>query len=131
MAYWDGPTGSYLYVGGEGVLAFRLSGGKLSFSPSSQTPDEKDATGHGVPVTANPVISSDGSRPGTGIVWIIDPSGSLRAYDATNLKHELYSSQQNAARDNLGDAVKFSVPTVAHGEVFVGTVNSLVIYGAV
>lgn len=133
LAYWEGPKGSYLYaagMAGKGIQAFGVSNGKLSFSPASQTPDEKDTSGQHVAVTGNPVISSDGTRAGTGIVWIIDSPGSLRAYDATNLKHELYSSQQNAARDNLGEAIKFSVPTVARGEVFVGTVNSLVIYGA-
>jgi hypothetical protein len=84
----------------------------------------------------NPTVSSDGIKAGTGIVWIIQrtatPSGilaTLHAYDASNLARELYNSDQNAPRDALGLYVKFSVPTEIHGRVYVGTDNSLVIYG--
>jgi hypothetical protein len=36
---------------------------------------------------------------------------------------------QNITRDRLDSYVKFSVPTIADGKVFVGTQTSLNIYG--
>ena len=53
----------------------------------------------------------------------------LYAYDATNVANELYDSNQAGARDQLDAGVKFTVPTIADGEVFVGTANTLSIFG--
>ena len=57
-------------------------------------------------------------------------SNALRAYDASSLSTELWDSTQAAGNaDSLGAGVKFAEPTIANGDVFVGTQNSLVIYG--
>ena len=124
-AYWNGPGGQNYYVAGvTGHLkAFSLTNGMLSTSANSQSPES-----FGFPST-DPVVSSNGTTGGTAIVWAIDPNGVLRAYDASNLSNEIYNSAQNAGRDSLDSYAKFTVPTVANGEVFVGTKATLTIFG--
>jgi hypothetical protein len=83
---------------------------------------------------ATPSISANGTN--NGIVWAIQmPStlgnaGTLIACNATNFTTELYNSGQAAGnRDQLGAGVKFAVPTVADGKVFVGSSNSVSVFG--
>jgi uncharacterized protein (TIGR03437 family) len=66
-----------------------------------------------------PSISANGATD--GILWTID-TGGLHAYDAANLANQLYST-------SLGSYVKFSTPTIANGKVYVGTADSLVVFG--
>jgi hypothetical protein len=119
-AYWNGSTGEYVYFGGinDHVKAFKLTNGLLSTSPTSQSPESLGYTG------GNVAVSSNGTTANTGIVWVIDPSATLRAYDATNLGHELFNSK-------LPSFIKFTTPIIANGEVFVGTAGSLEIYGPI
>jgi hypothetical protein len=120
-AFWNGPTGQAVYitqVNGP-TRAFSWSNGKLSTAPTSVT----SANG------GDPVVSSNGTTPGTGIVWNVDYGGTLHAYDPTNLSHELYNSNQNASRDGLDGYVKFSSSVVTNGQVFVGTPAHLAIFG--
>ena len=74
-----------------------------------------------------PTISSNGTS--NGVLWTLDATPALRAYDPSNISTELYDSTQNSTRDSLGSYVKFSAPTVANGKVYAGTQNSLVAYG--
>jgi hypothetical protein len=120
-AYFNGKL-YYAAVGGP-AEAFSLTNATLATSPSSVSSDTFGYPG------ATPVISANGTA--NGIVWMIDNgTGQLRAYDASDLSRELYTSgQAPGGSDQLGSTVKFTVPTVAGGHVFVGTQNSLVIYG--
>jgi hypothetical protein len=53
----------------------------------------------------------------------------LRAYDAANVARELYDSEQRAERDRAGTALRFTIPTVAGGRVYVGAKDELDVYG--
>ena len=120
-AFWNGPSGQDVYiptVNGP-VREFTWSGGKLSTSATSAT----SANG------GDPVVSSNGITPGTGIVWNLDFGATLHAYDPTNLAHELYNSNQNASRDGISGYVKFSSVVVTNGQVLVGLASSLAIFG--
>jgi hypothetical protein len=66
--------------------------------------------------------SSNGIVNNSAIAWMIDPAGVLRAYPGDNLGRELFSS-------TLPSYVKFTTPAVANSEVFIGTQNTLEIYG--
>lgn len=90
------------------------------------------------------VVSSNGTAPGTGVVWGLYPTqgdanskivpGALVAYDATTLINgtemkQLFHSDTNGA-NNMGDFAKYSTPVVANGKVYVGTFsNKVVQYG--
>jgi uncharacterized protein (TIGR03437 family) len=77
---------------------------------------------------ASPSISSNGTA--SGVVWLYGYSGgpTLRAYDAATLA-ELYNSQ-NQPWDLPDSYAEFAVPTVANGKVYVGTLDSVTMYGA-
>ena len=82
-----------------------------------------------------PSISANGAT--NGIVWAMQESNYknntgqavLYAYDATNLVNLLYSSSQNAVRDSAGLSVKFAVPTIANGKVYVPGRNAVTVFG--
>jgi hypothetical protein len=122
--YFDG----YVYVSpiNNTVQAFQLSSGLLSTAPTSRSSETYAYPGGALAISAN------GNTD--GILWAIqgrapnDP-GVLRAYDAANLGIELYNSDQAGPRDALDFAAKFSIPLVANGHVFVGSVSQLTVYG--
>ena len=89
------------------------------------------------------VVSSNGTTPGTGVVWGVYPTqgnansavvhGALVAYDATTVvkgrMKQLFHSDANPA-SNMGNFAKYSTPVVANGKVYVGTFsNKVVQYG--
>jgi len=105
------------------VKAFPIAEARIGISPSSQSACVLKYPG------AVPAVSANDSL--NGIIWLIEYGipGQLRAFDASNLANELYTSQRNPARDSLGATIKFSVPTIANGRVYVGTANSLTVFG--
>jgi len=127
-AFWN----DIAYFGGQydhlKAFSFNPQTELLSTSPTSQSPEQFSYPG------STPAVSSSGTS--NGIVWIIESdnynnggNAVLRAYNADNLSSELYNSQQNPGRDQAGLPVKFSVPTVADGHVFVGAQSQVDMYG--
>jgi hypothetical protein len=127
--FWNNAV--YVAPGNGNLMSFPLTAGILTSSPASQS---REILG---PQGATPVISSNGTN--NAILWLIDSSGAhatpntpaiLRAFDPNNLSNEIYNSTMAAAsRDTAGLAVKFTVPTVANGKVYVGTQTELDVYG--
>jgi len=125
-AYWNSTV--YFWGVRDYLKAFSITNGMLS-----TTPVATGSVAINYPTTT-PSVSANGNA--NGIVWGIDASAYsssgpavLRAFDATSLGNELYDSSQNSSRDNPGGAVKFSVPTIANGKVYVGTASMLSVYG--
>ena len=123
-AYFDGT----LYVGGvsDTLKAYRFTNARLGATPTSVTSINFSFPG------TTPSISANGTT--NAIVWAAykyaTVPGVLLAYDATNLGHLLYSSEQAAnGRDNFGLGNKFVVPTVANGKVYVGAKASVGVFG--
>ena len=115
---------TFYYLGAGDVLkAFTITNATIATTPASQS-----AAAFGFP-GATPSISANGTS--NGIVWVIENSGAaiLHAYNATNVALEPYNSNAAGLRDVPGNAVKFTVPTVANGKVYVGTRNALAVYG--
>lgn len=97
----------------DALKAFSIKG-LLSDDPTSQTLRTFASPG------TVPSVSALGCR--NGIVWVIDSTAQLHAFDASNLANELYNG-------STGSYVKFSTPTIANGKVYVGTAHSLVVFG--
>jgi hypothetical protein len=128
-AFWNGNL--YFSAWNDNVKAFHLSNGMLT--KTSQSAIQLAFPG------STPSVSANGAS--NGIVWIIEadvlndtvlttvPPAVLRAYDATNLGVELYDSNQAGSRDTAGGAVKFAVPTIVNGKVYVGNRNQVTVYG--
>ncbi len=120
-AYFNGRF--YTTAGYGGVTAsWPLANAAITTGSGQSSPDTIAFPG------CSPYVSANGTT--NGVVWVVDKgTGQLRAYDATNLASELWTSNLNATRDALGSAVKFSVPTPVNGHVYVGTADHLVVYG--
>src|ERR1700733_8105799 len=121
-AYFNGTV--YYGDAGETLKAFAISGAKLIATPQSQSPSQ-----FAYPGTA-PSVSANGTS--NAIVWAHENANPavLHAYDAANLAHEIYNSNQAAAnRDHFGAGNKFITPTVADGKVFVGTTAGVAVFG--
>src|SRR5260370_3671753 len=122
-AYFNGNL-YYASVNGR-LRAFPFSKARLGAS-SSQSSHSFGFPG------ATPSISSNGTS--NGIVWVTDSNLSnpavLRAYDANNMSTDLYNSTQHpSGRDSFGNGNKYITRTIANGKVYVGTQNSVGVFG--
>ncbi|HKV76945.1 MAG TPA: hypothetical protein VJP02_02320, partial [Candidatus Sulfotelmatobacter sp.] len=129
-ALWQNNV--YVLAVDDYLKAFQINSGMLTTTPTSESPASGGT--YSFP-GATPTVSASGST--NGIVWVLSASASfsngpaiLHAYDATNLSNQLYDSTQAANnRDQAGPAVRFAVPTVANGKVYIGGETQLTVYG--
>src|SRR5216683_2105529 len=123
-AFWNGQ---FYLAGDSGPLqnySFNAATGMFGLASVPHSPNTFGFPG------STPSVSASGNT--NGIVWALDngnyctkQSSScgptvLHAYDATNVATELWNSTKGTG-NAAGNAVKFTVPTVANGKVYVGT----------
>lgn len=137
-AYWEGPGGNYLFFTSarNPIRRYRLGPNPNGTGGSWLIPDGETADRFGRSGVAEseklgptPVVSSSGQMPGTGIVWVLRRDDhTLRAY-STDTMALLWHSGQASADTLSPSVVKFTVPIVANGKVYVGTRTSVICYG--
>jgi hypothetical protein len=125
-AYWNGNV--YIWAQKDVLKMFPITNGVLATRASAQSSASSSYPG------ASPVVSSNGTQ--NGIVWalVTDLIGSngpsiLYAFNAQNVAQQLYASNQNPSRDDAGPAIKFTVPVVTNGKVYVGAGYQVNVYG--
>jgi outer membrane protein assembly factor BamB len=115
--YWNNTV--YFTGASSPVSAYSISSGALVVPPSVQS-IQVGGGGHAI-------ITANGSS--NGILWFINGGGPLWAMDAITLQ-TLYTTNDAAnGRDTMPPLAHFATPIAADGKVFVGTQNSLVVYG--
>src|SRR5689334_13309786 len=99
-AYFNNTV--YYGAVGDGIKSFAIANAFLGALPSSQIRNSFPYPG------ATPSISANGTA--NPILWAVENGATavLHAYDATNLRNELYnSSQAGSNRDQFGTGNKF------------------------
>jgi hypothetical protein len=130
---WSSPAyfNTFIYFGGSGDVgnSAPLWQFQFDFTTNPNKPTLRSSAIHATTTRfgfpgATPTVSSNGNA--NGIVWAYERNSGqaiLHAYDATNVATELFTS------GNIGGGVKFAVPTVCNGKVYVGTSNSVAVFG--
>src|SRR6266403_47691 len=125
-AYWNGHV--FYFLMNDYLRDYALQNGRLSAQPVAKSNTNINDPG-------TPAISANG--PKNGIVWIVstkvwngpDQPAVLFAYDAADVSRELYNSAQNPTRDGAGYALRFTIPTIANGRVYVPTKRRIDVFG--
>lgn len=124
-AYWNQNV--YVLSDGDVLRDYQVTNGKLVYKASSTFSLRDHA--------ATPAVSANGDKD--GIVWVVSSKGwnspdrtaALHAVDASNIAHELYNSEQNSSRDRAGLALRFNIPTIVNGHVYIGAKHEVDVYG--
>ena len=130
LVYWQSAkTGDLLYVWGQRDKArvYKMDGDKLGETPLLM----RDVPNQGHP-GAMLSLSANGKKDGilwaaihaTGDSWHESRPGILHAYDADDIRHELWNSLQVPSRDDCGEYSKMAPPTIANGRVYLASFGS-------
>jgi hypothetical protein len=125
-AYWNGHI--FFTDRSDATRDFRIEDGLLVANGMTARMSSPGAT---------PIVSANGTKD--AILWVVstkewneahmDRPAVLHAYDARDIAHELYNSDQKSERDRADMTVRFAVPTIADGHVFIGARGRLDVYG--
>jgi hypothetical protein len=127
LVFWHSATaGDLLYVWGQRDKAkvYKLEGNKLGETPLMT----RDIPNQGHP-GAMLSLSANGNKDGilwaaihaTGDSWHESRPGVLHAYDADDIRRELWNSLELPARDDCGEYSKMAPPTIANGRVYLAS----------
>jgi outer membrane protein assembly factor BamB len=122
-AYFEAPTRRLVY--------YQTSGGVLqAFALEDGATPSLTLVASGTTISSSgslPIVSSDGSKPGTGIVWNVRrrQPPELEAYDAERLGAPLFSAKLPPW--NAG--APYLTAMVANGRVYVGTSKTVSVFG--
>jgi hypothetical protein len=126
LSYWNGNL--YVQEVGDYLKQYTFDGGTAP--PPTTSEDE-----YGGFPSSPPAISANGTS--NGVLWLVrtdafnnNAPAVLHAFQAAGVSNELYNSTQAPNnQDQAGAAVKFVVPTVANGKVYVGTASEVDVFG--
>jgi hypothetical protein len=120
-AYWNG----YVYYSGRQrpLLQIPITSGLLASSPEHHGDTEFNFP------FPTPQISANGRA--NAIAWVQDfgTTGVVYAYDASDVSRELWNSHQSGKRDEYGASVKFAMPIIANGKVYVAGQTAVAAFG--
>ena len=133
-ALWNRSDGPILYIWGDDAVLreFQMQNGLFNTTPLASN----SSVQNGSPFSGM-TVSANGSVAGSGIFWATSvvnqnfpAAGTLHAFDASNVAHELWNSGMQSVRDAMGNFTKFANPTVANGKVYVPTdAQQVAVYG--
>jgi hypothetical protein len=121
-AYFDHTV--YFGAVDDAIKAFSILNARFVTVPASKTSGTFGYPG------STPSISASGNV--NAILWAVENTNPavLHAYDARDLSHELYNSNQApSGRDAFGAGNKFITPTIVNGHVYVGTPDGVASFG--
>eukprot|EP00884_Botryococcus_braunii_P022459 jgi/Botrbrau1/8898/Bobra.0148s0015.1 len=135
-AYWPANGGQVFWRGRRAQpslfrYAWDSATGKLS---TNYTATQDPLTGVGIfsARASNPVIQATSTTATEAILWEIDERASLFGWDAMSLRL-LFSSNNTllcgGSPSSSGGVVKFQLPTIAGGRLYLGCGDRVLIYG--
>jgi hypothetical protein len=133
-ACWCGPA---YYVGPGGGVVFYQGGGdflraySVNTSATPSLTNTVSGTSGGGGTGSFPVVSSNGTTAGTGVVWLVKRGSTeqLEAYKAETLGAPLFAANAGTWRTDGNGFRAYISALVANGRVYVGAAKTVKVFG--
>jgi hypothetical protein len=125
-AYYNGPNGALVYYQSSWDL---LRSFKVNSATSPSLSSNAVGTSYAGFGGSMPIVSSNGSASGTGVVWLVrrGTTVQLEAYDALKLGNPIF--QANAGNWNTSWGNALVTPMEANGRVYVPAYKTVTVFG--